>query len=75
MQHPLLRGVIGDSKTFYCSDDYKDNSNDYDGHGTAVASICEFGDFQHNDDFVPEVFLFNAKIHDGRYTDTLDSMD
>ncbi len=72
MQHPLLRGVIGDSKTFYCSDDYKDNSNDYDGHGTAVASICEFGDFQHNDDFVPEVFLFNAKIHDGRYTDTLD---
>ena len=72
MQHPLFRGVIGDSKTFYCSDDYEDNSNDYDGHGTAVASICEYGDFQHDDDFAPEIYLFNAKIHDGRYTDTLD---
>jgi len=72
MQHPLFRGVIGDSKTFYCSDDYIDNSNDYNGHGTAVASICEYGDFQYNDDFVPEIFLFNAKIHDGGYKDTLD---
>lgn len=72
MQHPLFRGVIGDSKTFYCSNDYQDSSNDYDGHGTAVASICEYGDFRHNNDFYPEIYLFNAKIHDGEYTNTLD---
>ena len=61
MQHPLFRGVIGDSKTFYCSDDYRDNSNDYDGHGTAVASICEYGavSYTHLDVYKRQI-LFSA---------------
>ncbi|SDZ23546.1 S8 family peptidase [Tindallia californiensis] len=72
MQHPLLRGVIGDSKTFYCSDEYQSSTNDFDGHGTKVASICEYGDFSEKDEFTPEIFLFNAKIHDGQYTNTFE---
>ena len=72
MQHPLLRGVIGDSKTFYCSEKYEGSTNDFDGHGTKVASICEYGDFSYDDIFIPEIFLFNAKIHDGQYTDTFE---
>lgn len=72
MQHPLLRGVIGDSKTFYCSEEYESSTNDFDGHGTKVASICEYGNFSYNDEFIPKIYLFNAKIHDGQYTNTFD---
>lgn len=65
--HPLLKGVVGDSKVFYVTEGYSPRENDIDGHGTKVASICEYGDFSFNQDFIPEIYLFNAKIHDGIY--------
>lgn len=71
-QHPLFRGVIGDSKTFFVNDtEIHDDSTDYSGHGTKVASICEYGDFVYDQEFVPTIYLFNAKIHNGEYTDPL----
>ena len=66
-QHPLLKGVIGDSKTFYLNDGQEDTSDDMVGHGTAVASICEYGDFEYTDKFIPKIYLHNAKIHNGEY--------
>lgn len=68
-QHPLFKGVIGDAKTFYINDTDGtiDNSDDLSGHGTEVASICEYGDFEHNQKFQPEIYLHNAKIHNGQY--------
>ncbi|TGY42821.1 S8 family peptidase [Clostridium sartagoforme] len=71
-QHPLLRGVIGDSKTFFIDNtEVEDDSSDYSGHGTKVASICEYGNFAYDEEFVPTIYLFNAKIHNGEYTDPL----
>lgn len=65
--HPLLKDAIGDAKTFYVSDGYTANENDIDGHGTMVAGICEYGIIRPDDQFVPRIFLYNAKIHDGYY--------
>lgn len=68
-QHPLFQGVIGDAKTFFLnnSDGTSDNSDDISGHGTQVASICEYGDFEYNQEFKPEIYIHNAKIHNGQY--------
>lgn len=65
-QHPLLQGVIGDSKIF-CE---CETENDNFGHGTKVASICAYGDFEYNQEFKPEIYVHNAKIHDGNYEDS-----
>lgn len=70
-QHPLLKGVVGDSKTFYLTDGQEDTSDDMVGHGTAVASICEYGDFEYTDKFIPKIYLHNAKIHNGEYDDPI----
>ncbi|EGT4137879.1 hypothetical protein EQZ09_08745 [Clostridium perfringens] len=67
-QHPLFKGVIGESKTFYYGDTYSDSDVDKDGHGTAVASICEYGEFDSESNFIPELYIHSAKIHDGKYT-------
>lgn len=72
-QHPLLQGVIGDSKIFYEEDPNTGNSeNDYSGHGTKVASICVYGDFSYNQEFKPDIYVHNAKIHNGSYEHTDD---
>ncbi|WP_102398927.1 S8 family peptidase [Haloimpatiens massiliensis] len=68
-QHPLFNGVIGDSKTFYLNDELEDNSDDISGHGTKVASICAYGDFKYNQKFIPQIYIHNAKIHNGQYED------
>lgn len=65
--HPLLKDAIGDAKTFYVSDGYTANENDIDGHGTMVAGICEYGIIHPDAQFIPRIFLYNAKIHDGEY--------
>lgn len=65
-QHPLLKGVIGDSKTFFINN-VESNTDDIDGHGTSVASICEYGDFKYNQNFRPTIYIHSAKIHDGQY--------
>lgn len=62
--HPLLKGVVGDSKVFFGS---TEDDNDNDGHGTMVASICAYGDISIDKEFKPEIYLFNAKIHNGDY--------
>ncbi|EOU1613404.1 S8 family serine peptidase [Clostridium perfringens] len=67
-QHPLFKGVIGESKTFYYGDTYSDSDVDKDGHGTAVASVCEYGEFDSESNFIPELYIHSAKIHDGKYT-------
>lgn len=66
-QHPLLKGVIGDSKTFFINDSNDSSTSDMDGHGTGVASVCEYGDFKYNQKFIPTIYIFNAKIHNGQY--------
>lgn len=68
-QHPLLKGVIGDSKTFYLNEELEDTSDDISGHGTKVASVCAYGDFKYNQKFIPEIYIHNAKIHNGEYED------
>jgi hypothetical protein len=68
-QHPLLHGVIGDSKTFYIDNEAEDDADDISGHGTKVASVCAYGDFEYNQKFVSEIFIHNAKIHNGEYED------
>lgn len=65
--HPLLKDAIGDSKTFYVTDGYTANENDIAGHGTMVAGICEYGIIHPEDTFVPRIYLYSAKIHDGEY--------
>lgn len=67
IQHPLLKDAIGDSKTFYVTDGYTANENDIAGHGTMVAGICEYGIIHPEDTFVPRIYLYSAKIHDGEY--------
>lgn len=71
-QHPLFRGVIGDSATFYLDREVEDDSNDISGHGTGVASICEYGDFEYNQSFEPQIYIHNAKIHNGQYDNIID---
>lgn len=65
--HPLLKEAIGDSKTFFATEGYQANENDIDGHGTMVAGICEYGKIDLNSSFQPQIYLYNAKIHDGEY--------
>lgn len=65
-QHPLLKGVIGDSRAFFIKDEF-DNIDDINGHGTCVASICEYGDFKYNQKFRPTIYIHSAKIHNGEY--------
>ncbi len=65
--HPLLKEAIGDSKIFYATEGYSPNAIDISGHGTKVASICEYGQLEPSMPFIPEIYLFNAKIHDGQY--------
>lgn len=65
--HPLLKDAIGDSKTFYATDGYTANENDIAGHGTMVAGICEYGIIYPEDTFLPRIYLYSAKIHDGEY--------
>lgn len=65
-QHPLFKGIIGETKTFFI-DDSSSESRDLNGHGTAVASICEYGDFDYKDKFIPTIYIHSAKIHNGNY--------
>lgn len=68
-QHPLFQGVIGDSKGFYNSfeENMEEYEIDYCGHGTKVASICAYGDFDYDQEFKPDIYIHNAKIHNGYY--------
>ncbi len=70
--HPLLKDAIGDAKTFYATDGYTPNENDIDGHGTMVAGICEYGIVNPRQPFFPQIYLYNAKIHDGQYIGDFD---
>lgn len=70
--HPLLKEVVGDAKTFYVTDGYTANENDIAGHGTMVAGICEYGIINPKDVFLPQIYLYNAKIHDGEYIGDFD---
>ena len=65
--HPLLKDAVGDAKIFYATDGYTPNENDIDGHGTMVAGICEYGIINPEQPFFPQIYLYNAKIHDGQY--------
>ncbi len=68
--HPLLQGVIGDSKVFMGASGFDDHDND--GHGTMVASICAYGDVSSDRLYKPEIYIMNAKVHDGEYTSGFD---
>ncbi|MFZ5988065.1 MAG: S8 family peptidase [Bacillota bacterium] len=70
--HPLLKNIVGDTKVFYSTEGYSDSDSDIDGHGTMVASMCAYGDFEPTDTFKPSVFLYSAKIHDGEYIGNCD---
>lgn len=63
--HPLLKGVIGDSKVFMGANCFDDHDNN--GHGTMVASICSYGDINSDKVYSPEIFIMNAKVHNGDY--------
>ncbi|MGF7186612.1 hypothetical protein GGQ84_002736 [Desulfitispora alkaliphila] len=63
--HPLFQGVIGDSKVFIGTGETNDHDNV--GHGTMVASICAYGDISKDKIYKPEIYIMNAKVHDGGY--------
>lgn len=64
LQHPFFRGIVGEAVDFR---ENEDNPNDIEGHGTAVASICAYGNLENLDEFKPEIYINSAKIHDGEY--------
>lgn len=61
--HPLLGAAVGDAQSFLPGED----SNDENGHGTHVAGIALYGDFEHSlrsGKFVPTLRLFSGRILD-----------
>jgi hypothetical protein len=63
--HPLFEGVVGDSKVFYGETGIDDNDNN--GHGTLVASICAYGEISKDRTYEPDIYILNAKVHNGVY--------
>ncbi|MCH1962990.1 Subtilase family protein [Clostridium perfringens] len=62
-QHPLFKNIIGEALDF----SGEGNPYDEDGHGTAVASICAYGDILEINKFIPEIYINSAKIHNGEF--------
>ncbi len=63
VQHPLFQNIVGEAVDF----SGEDNPYDENGHGTAVASICAYGDIWGIDKFTPEIYINSAKIHNGEF--------
>jgi len=61
--HPLLKSAVGDSQDFLSGD----NPQDLNGHGTHVAGIALYGDFEaalQSKEFIPELWLLSGRILD-----------
>lgn len=61
--HPLLGSAIGDAQSFLPGE----GAHDENGHGTHVAGLALYGDFERhvrNGDFVPNLRLFSGRVLD-----------
>ncbi len=62
--HPLLSAAVGDAQCFLPGET---SAHDENGHGTQVAGLALYGDFESSlssGAFVPELLLFSGKILD-----------
>jgi len=62
--HPLLAAAVGDAQSFLPGDD---GAHDENGHGTHVAGLALYGDFEkslRNGHFIPELRLYSGRILD-----------
>jgi hypothetical protein len=68
--HPLLNAAVGDTQSFLPDDD---SAADGNGHGTHVAGLALYGDFENSlrsGSFVPTLRLFSGRILDNNNANT-----